>query len=35
VEIRCREIHSTDVVLEVNGQPEPVVLKIDDEKSAP
>jgi hypothetical protein len=35
VEIRCREIHSADVVLEVNGQPEPVVLKIDDEKSAP
>jgi hypothetical protein len=35
VEVRCREIHNTDVSLEVDGQPEPVILKISDGKSAP
>jgi hypothetical protein len=35
VEVRCREISSTNVVLEVDGRPEPVALKIDDGKFAP
>lgn len=32
VEVRCREIRDTEVVLEVDGQPEPMILKIDDKK---
>lgn len=34
-QVRCREIQKDEVVLEVDGQPEPVVLKIDDGKFAP
>jgi hypothetical protein len=33
--VRCREIHDTSVVLEVNGRPDPVSLKLDEEKSVP
>jgi hypothetical protein len=35
VQVRCREIHSTDVLLEVDGLPKLVTLKISDGKSAP
>jgi hypothetical protein len=34
-QICCREINGTNVVVEVDGQPEPVTLKIDDGKFAP
>jgi len=35
VEVRCREIHENEVVLEVDGRAEPVALKISQEKIAP
>jgi hypothetical protein len=35
VEVLCREIHGHEAVLEVDGQPGPVVLKIEDGKFAP
>jgi hypothetical protein len=34
VQVRCREIRRTEVVLELDGAPEPVILKIGAEKSA-
>jgi hypothetical protein len=35
VQIRCREIHADSAVLEVDGRPEPLTLKIGEEKFAP
>jgi len=35
VEVRCREIRDTEVLLEVDGKPEPVVLKIGDKNVGP
>ncbi len=35
VVVRCREIHGSDVVLELNGGPDPMTLQLDEEKSVP
>jgi hypothetical protein len=35
VQVRCRKIHSSDVLLEVDGQPKPVTLRISNGQSAP
>jgi hypothetical protein len=35
VEIRCREIHGNEVLIDVDARTEPVTLKIGDEKIAP
>ena len=35
VQIRCREIHADNAVLEVDGRPEPLTLKIGEEKFLP
>jgi hypothetical protein len=35
VEVRCREIHGNEVVLDVDGQPQPVMLEIGDRNFAP
>ena len=35
IQVRCREINADKVVLEVDGQPEPITLNIGEEKVAP
>jgi hypothetical protein len=35
VQVRCREIHENDAVLEVDGAAEPLTLKLGEEKFVP